>query len=231
MSPMVPRTMDPLKTRMSTGSETSGEKLSLAQSFQNASLRRGSRPAVENDSMCAMASTPPLLAGIYFFFENRVSCALEPALVAEIVIRDNQFSKPILLAYTSYMRIVGEPLLLIGNRYFSAVCGLKLSLRRVFLAAPPLYLARDRETGEARGSSEINATQWIRGLCPAPGAERHIRRFQPYPARAQSASRPIRRAGADRPKSRSESVGCVRRARHSKGEFRGDDRRSRGARA
>src|SRR5882724_6896649 len=58
MSPMIPRTMDPLKTRMSSGSETSGEKLSLARSFQNASLRRGSSPAVENDSMCAMRQLP-----------------------------------------------------------------------------------------------------------------------------------------------------------------------------
>jgi len=71
MSPMVPRTMDPLKTRMSTGSETSGEKLSLAQSFQNASLRRGSRPAVEKRLNVCHGFNSPLLAGIYFFFENR----------------------------------------------------------------------------------------------------------------------------------------------------------------
>src|SRR3974390_2681280 len=59
ISPIEPRTIEPLKTRMSSGSETSGEKLSLAQSFQKASLRRGSRPAVENDSRCAIVCTPP----------------------------------------------------------------------------------------------------------------------------------------------------------------------------
>src|ERR1700704_5852399 len=65
MSPIEPRVMDPLNTRISSGSETSGEKLSLARSFQNASLRRGSSPAVENDSMCAMRQLPILAWNLF----------------------------------------------------------------------------------------------------------------------------------------------------------------------
>src|ERR1700734_2126014 len=97
ISPIEPRMMEPLKTRMSSGSETSGEKLSLARSFQNASLRRGSRPTVENDSICAI-STPPAFSG------NHLSCASKPTLVVELVIRNNQFYKPILSAYRCYMQ-------------------------------------------------------------------------------------------------------------------------------
>src|SRR5580693_4597990 len=68
MSPMEPRRMEPLKARISSGSETKGEKLSLAQSFQKASLRRGSRPAVENDSRCAIEFTPPCPNLLFVYF-------------------------------------------------------------------------------------------------------------------------------------------------------------------
>src|SRR6185436_19283523 len=57
-SPMLARAMLPLKVRMSTGSDTSGEKVSQALSFQYVSLRRGSRPIVENDSTDAMTTSP-----------------------------------------------------------------------------------------------------------------------------------------------------------------------------
>src|ERR1700731_4669536 len=96
MSPIEPRTMEPLKARMSSGSDTSGEKLSLARSFQNASLRRGSKPTVENDSTCAMYYSP-VMSG------NLPCCAVKPTLVVELVIRNNQFYKPIISAYSYYL--------------------------------------------------------------------------------------------------------------------------------
>src|SRR5882757_1540498 len=95
MSPIEPRTMEPLKTRMSSGSDTSGEKLSLARSFQNASLRRGSNPTVENDSTCAMYYSPMM--------SENSPCAVKPTLVVELVIRNNRFYKPIISAYRYYL--------------------------------------------------------------------------------------------------------------------------------
>src|ERR1700676_4041027 len=97
MSPIEPRTIEPLKTRMSSGSDTSGEKLSLARSFQNASLRRGSRPNVENDSRCAMSLLPRLHTGAPH------CCAAQPTIVVKLVIRNNQLHEPILFVYTCYM--------------------------------------------------------------------------------------------------------------------------------
>src|SRR5882724_9405853 len=95
MSPMEPRTMEPLKARMSSGSETKGEKLSLAQSFQKASLRRGSRPAVENDSRCAIEFTPQHCL-------RSTSCVSEPTLSYGLVIRDNHLPELALSAYSCY---------------------------------------------------------------------------------------------------------------------------------
>src|ERR1700704_4477827 len=125
MSPIVPRVMEPLNTRISSGSETRGEKLSLAQSFQNASLRRGSRPIVENDSICAMQSPP---------FSRESSCCVSvPTLVVELVIRNNQFLEPILSAYTCYKpsgvgAFSGQGIVLLINviaaKFGTAICSL-----------------------------------------------------------------------------------------------------------
>src|SRR4051812_260068 len=73
---MVAREMLPLKVRISTGSDTSGEKVSQARSFQYVSLRRGSRPLVEKDSTVAMTNLPLEATGRWLY---------------GIVIRGNQF--------------------------------------------------------------------------------------------------------------------------------------------
>ena len=49
---------EPAKDLTSSGSETIGVKLLQARSFQKVSLRRGSIPAVENDSSCGMKPPP-----------------------------------------------------------------------------------------------------------------------------------------------------------------------------
>src|SRR5260221_2955280 len=247
MSPMLPRTMDPLKTRMSSGSETSGEKLSLARSFQNASLRRGSSPAVENDSICAMRQLPIQSVGIYLFSEKNPNLLCDRAHARRVdsytrqsILRTKSFGLYVL--YADPLNALSRGVFALFHKGFElvVVCRQRVTVRclRIEALSPSSFQCRTTaifgagrgDACEARGSSEIDATQRLHGLCPAPGAERHICRLQPYPARTQPASWPVCRAGADRPESRSEPVERVRRSRYSEGEFRGDDRRSGGAR-